>query len=164
MIDSKEYDYYTPYFTVTNYYYESEEGKYLDNDGKILFNGNKALLYSYLPKNEDKKYSIDYQLNSDIIIKNFEIKDFVDFDSFTLNDQSVNSKEKNNELKKGNDYVISSTLKYKNGVSDKNIVRTSTILKYSDGNSDRILIDWSGIYIFPDYANYGAIKSYIDSL
>ncbi len=161
-VDGKEIDYKTPYFKVTNYQYESENGEYIPSDGTVLYDSGAPLINSKLA-DERNPWRLVFYTEKDVLVESCKILGYVDFTNFTMDEKEIDNLKINKTIKASNTFTFKTPLKYLDKTSDANIIRTSMILKYIDNNTKKIFIDTNNIYKY-NYMKNSEIKSYIDNL
>ncbi|MFQ9516572.1 MAG: hypothetical protein ACLRZ9_12215 [Eubacterium sp.] len=128
----------------------------------FVYNTENTFLYQYIPKETTQTIGLDIQ--NDCTITEFKILDFVVLENLVI---KVNDKETNLEngicVHKGDNVEFNYTLNYKEGVSETNLLKTTSYITYIDENDKKCaFIDEQGIMII-NYQNDKFIKDYIDS-
>lgn len=128
----------------------------------FVYNTENTFLYQYIPKETTQTIGLDIQ--NDCTITEFKILDFVVLENLVI---KVNDKETNLEngicVHKGDNVEFNYTLNYKEGVSEANLLKTTSYITYIDENDKKCaFIDEQGIMII-NYQNDKFIKDYIDS-
>lgn len=146
-------------------YFTNVYGKYgktyLTDTNAILYeNGGPSHLVSKI--SDDLIYEVDFGVTENCIINDIGYFDFVEINNIEaeVNGESVTF-DNNLSLKKG-DYVrFKYNLSYKNGVSEKNLIKSTFYVKYKTNGINNIFVDEQGIIIV-DLLNDNFIKNYID--
>lgn len=127
----------------------------------FVYNCEKTFLYQHIPSETMQTITLDIQNNC--TITEFEILDFVSIENLSV---KVNGKEEELasgiSVEKGDLVTFDYTLRYKDNVSDMNLLKTTSYITYIDENKKKCaFVDEQGLMII-NYQNDNFIKRYID--
>lgn len=164
-INGKEDSYDISHFYVANGVDPTKYNVSLYNTGDLLFGGGNSntLIFSSLPT-EERPVNIGMSVKNNVKITDFFVTNFFNIEDFSVNKELIDIKDIDLEYSNGDSFALNYSLTYTEGVDETNIVRVARIIIYEENNQKKAFVDGAGMYVFPGYSEYGAVKNYIDKM
>lgn len=137
------------------------EEKYLSNVGALLYEaGGPTHLLNKI--SDDLVYEVDFSVEENCVVNELGYTDFIDMSNIEVkvNGEPVEFNHKL-VLNKGDYVSFQYNLKYQDGVTQRDMVKTTFFVNYSIGEEDYLFLDEQGL-IVADTNNDNFIKNYID--
>lgn len=155
-IDGEIVTYETPYFTVRNTYYYTEEKGWLTEENSLLISGDFTGIYGYFP-DEEKTTNLIVTGTKDMTIKSYELADYLKVEELEADGVAVDSGNLEIALAKDEEVSFDYAIGRTENVNEDDILRVSQLLVYEREEKEYLWVYTSGIYIFGKITTITAI-------